>query len=121
MRIPRPSIVYSLRFLCLPTVRRRASGKQSFFNQFPVFDYQFAIARRTLVLSAIFVCMVTFNNVCLQFVEVSFYNVARSLTIVFNVIFTYFILSETTSLMTCSTLLVVVLGFAVSVIEKGIA
>lgn len=29
--------------------------------------------------------MVTFNNLCLKYVEVSFYNVARSLTIVFNV------------------------------------
>lgn len=58
--------------------------------------------------------MITLNNVCLQFVEVSFYNVARSLTIVFNVVFTYWILNETTSIKTCLTLAIVVAGFVVS-------
>lgn len=36
---------------------------------------------------------------------------ARSLSIVFNVIFTYLILGKTTSVITCSTLLIVMLGF----------
>ena len=90
--------------------------------------------------------MITFNNVCLKYVEVSFYNgmchlfkwwycilhriwltslllrlpppwicyfytVARSLSIVFNVIFTFLILGNQTSLTTCSTLLLVMFGF----------
>ena len=38
-------------------------------------------------------------------------NVARCLSIVFNVVFTYFALGKSTSLLTCSTLLVVILGF----------
>jgi solute carrier family 35 (GDP-fucose transporter), member C1 len=84
-----------------------------------VFDYSVPIAKKTLVLSVLFVGMITFNNVCLQYVEVSFYNVARSLTIVFNVVFTYFILNETTSLLTCSTLLIVVLGFVVRLFYVG--
>lgn len=92
----------------------RASNKLSFWNQFPRYDYSLPIARKTFVLSVLFVGMITFNNICLQYVEVSFYNVARSLTIVFNVIFTYFILKETTSWLTCSTLAIVVLGFVVS-------
>ena len=37
--------------------------------------------------------------------------VARSLSIVFNVVFTFLILGKSTSLMTCSTLLVVMFGF----------
>ena len=64
-------------------------------------------------LSVVFVGMVAFNNLCLQYVEVSFYNVARSLTIVFNVLFTYTLLSEKTSFMTMATLAVVILGFVV--------
>lgn len=55
--------------------------------------------------------MITFNNLCLQYVEVSFYNVARSLTIVFNVAFTYMILNESTSYHTIICLLVVIIGF----------
>jgi drug/metabolite transporter (DMT)-like permease len=111
-KLSAPAVTYSHRFSVLSS--RRKAGKVSFWNQFPVFDYSLPIAKKTLVLSVLFVGMITFNNVCLQYVEVSFYNVARSLTIVFNVVFTYFILSETTSLMTCSTLLIVVLGFVVS-------
>ena len=52
--------------------------------------------------------MITFNNLCLLYVEVSFYNVARSLTIVLNVIFTYFLLGETTSLKTMVIILFII-------------
>lgn len=54
--------------------------------------YTKAVARKVGVLSFVFVGMVTFNNLCLKFVEVSFYNVARSLTIVFNVMLSFTIL-----------------------------
>jgi solute carrier family 35 (GDP-fucose transporter), member C1 len=49
----------------------------------------------------------------LKFVEVSFYNVARSLTIVFNVILSFFILGDTTSNRVLGCLAVVILGFFV--------
>jgi solute carrier family 35 (GDP-fucose transporter), member C1 len=48
-----------------------------------------------------------------QYVEVSFYNVARSLTIVFNVIFTYMMLGEVTSRTTLICLGMVIVGFFV--------
>lgn len=67
--------------------------------------------------------MIAFNQLCLKyfkyllqsnrFVNVSFYLVARSLTICFNVIFTYVILSTTTSCPVISCLAVVVSGFIV--------
>lgn len=38
-------------------------------------------------------------------------NVARCLSLVFNVIFTYLVLGKTTSLLTCSTLVIVIFGF----------
>jgi hypothetical protein len=60
--------------------------------------YSWAVGRHLLKLALVFVGMVTLNNLCLQYVEVSFYNVARSLTIVFNVLFTYFILRTTRTL-----------------------
>jgi hypothetical protein len=64
-------------------------------------------------LSAIFVGMIAFNNLCLQYVEVSFYTVARSLTIVFNVILSYWMLGERTSGATLVTLAAIILGFYV--------
>ena len=42
-------------------------------------------------------------------------NVARSLSIVFNVVFTFFLLGKATSFLTCLTLLVVIFGFIVGI------
>lgn len=38
--------------------------------------------------------MIATNNLCLKYVGVAFYYVGRSLTTVFNVIFTYILLGE---------------------------
>lgn len=93
----------------------RKSGQKSFFDEYPRININTQQCIAVLPLSLVFVAMITFNNVCLQLVEVSFYNVARSLTIVFNVIFTYLLLSKKTSLWTCATLLVVIIGFYIGV------
>jgi len=85
--------------------------KPSFFSQFPTVEYSCAVARRVFPLSVIFVCMITFNNLCLKYVEVSFYNVARSMTIVFNVMFSYLMLRITSSCKTIMCLAIVVIGF----------
>ena len=83
----------------------------TYFSQFPPVTYDIAIAKRLGSLALIFVGMITFNNLALKYVEVSFYNVARSLTIVFNVVLTYYMLGETTSAQTLGTLGVVIVGF----------
>lgn len=92
---------------------RRKGVQSSFFLQFPEMVYSAHHAQSTIVLSCIFVGMISFNNLTLNYVEVSFYNVARSLTIIFNVIFTYFILGNKTSTLTLGTLFVVFIGFYV--------
>lgn len=89
------------------------SPQGSFFRQFPRFSYDIKTAAKLVPLSLVFVGMITLNNLCLKYVEVSFYNVARSLTIVFNVIFTYFLLGETTSKQTLACLALVIVGFFV--------
>jgi len=83
----------------------------SFFAQFPKAEYKKLIAMRVFPLSVVFVAMITFNNLCLKWVEVSFYNVARSLTIVFNVFFSTALLGQKTSTNTIVCLLVVIFGF----------
>jgi GDP-fucose transporter C1 len=85
--------------------------KPSFFSQFPKAEYLVGTARRIFPLSLVFVGMITFNNLCLKWVEVSFYNVARSLTIVFNVFFSRVLLGIPTSCTTLACLLVVIVGF----------
>ena len=44
-----------------------------------------------------FVCMLSFNNLCLRYVDIAFYQVARSMTIIFVVIFTITILHKAVS------------------------
>ena len=90
-----------------------ASPAGSYFRQFPRFAYSPALARQLLPLTCVFVGMITFNNLCLQYVEVSFYNVARSLTIVFNVALTYWLLGASTSPATLACLAAVMAGFFV--------
>ena len=82
----------------------------SFFAQFPRAEYLIGPARQIFPLSLVFVGMITFNNLCLKYVEVSFYNVARSLTIVFNVFLSRLFLGIPTSFKTVLCLGVVIVG-----------
>jgi GDP-fucose transporter C1 len=88
---------------------------KSFFSQFPKAEYHMEVGQKIFPLSFVFVGMITFNNLCLKWVEVSFYNVARSLTIVFNVFLTKFVLGSHTSSTTMACLGIVVLGFFLGV------
>ena len=90
-----------------------ATGKPSFWSQFPRAQYLVGTGQRVFPLSVVFVGMITFNNLCLKWVEVSFYNVARSLTIVFNVIFSQVLLGSKSSTNTLGCLAIVILGFFV--------
>ena len=105
-------VVTSAILWALGEVGRRAP-EGTFFSQFPAatFDLKLATSKSVALLSLVFVGMITFNNLSLKYVEVSFYNVARSLTIVFNVVLTYLMLGETTSQRVLLMLGVVVSGF----------
>lgn len=97
-------------------IENKSSGsasppKPSFFSQFPSAKYEKAVAAKVFPLSVVFVCMITFNNLCLKWVEVSFYNVARSLTIVFNVFFSFTMLGISSSPKTLFCLSIVIVGF----------
>lgn len=50
----------------------RRSGSKSFLDQFPLVSYKLSVGMDVLPLSLIFVGMITFNNLCLQYVQVSF-------------------------------------------------
>jgi GDP-fucose transporter C1 len=78
---------------------------------FPSFEYKSDLAMKCAPLTFVFVGMIVFNNLCLKYVEVSFYQIARSLTIVFNVILSYVVLKESTSRASLITVGIVVFGY----------
>jgi len=77
----------------------------------PAFEFQLEKASKLLYLSGIFLGMIIFNNLCLLYVEVSFYQVARALTILLNIVLTYYILHIPTSWQASQACIVVVVGF----------
>eukprot|EP01098_Paradermamoeba_levis_P015610 TRINITY_DN8019_c0_g1_i2.p2 TRINITY_DN8019_c0_g1~~TRINITY_DN8019_c0_g1_i2.p2 ORF type:complete len:453 (-),score=124.41 TRINITY_DN8019_c0_g1_i2:82-1440(-) len=78
---------------------------------FPEFEFDLTKAKQTLPVTVAFIGMVVFNNLCLLYVEVSFYQVARSLTILFNIVFTFYLLGQRTSSRAIQACLVVMVGF----------
>ncbi|KAI8353157.1 hypothetical protein B0O80DRAFT_387415 [Mortierella sp. GBAus27b] len=88
-------------------------GKRSPPAMVPPFEFNTDLAIKIAPLSVVYVLMLTLNNLCLQLVEVTFYQVARSLSIFFNILFTWTMLRQRTSgpaMLACG---VVVLGFFV--------
>ncbi|XP_059152224.1 GDP-fucose transporter 1-like isoform X3 [Physella acuta] len=86
---------------------------------FPAMKVEAKLIRATLPLSIIFVCMITFNNLCLKHIGVAFYFVGRSLTTVFNVIFTYLMLQQTTSAKALACCGIIIAGFFMGVDQEG--
>lgn len=93
----------------------KSAAPGSFFSQFPAFEFDLTIAKRVMPLSIIFVLMISLNNLCLQYVEVSFYQVARGLTTVFNVVLSYILFGEKTSGPALFCCAMIVLGFYLGV------
>eukprot|EP00096_Caligus_rogercresseyi_P011510 TRINITY_DN4535_c0_g1_i3.p1 TRINITY_DN4535_c0_g1~~TRINITY_DN4535_c0_g1_i3.p1 ORF type:complete len:326 (+),score=68.75 TRINITY_DN4535_c0_g1_i3:148-1125(+) len=76
-------------------------------------------SEKILPLSIVFVAMIAFNNLCLRNVGVSFYYIGRSLTTVFNVLFTYFLLGEKTSIKAIGCCLLIIAGFLLGVNQEN--
>lgn len=71
-------------------------------------------------LSILYIGMLLMNNFCLKYVGVAFYFVSRSLTTVFNVIFTYILINEPVSrgaLICCGF---IVLGFILGIDQESV-
>ena len=49
------------------------------FSIIPPWEFDWSIAQRVLPLTVIYLCMIVFNNLCLQYVQVSFYQVRISI------------------------------------------
>ena len=80
-------------------------------NLFPKLSYKPEIVIKVIPVSITFILMIGFNNKCLEYVSVSGYQIVRSLTILFNIILTYVVLNEKTSLRAAMACGGVVVGF----------
>ncbi|EFA79372.1 GDP-fucose transporter [Heterostelium album PN500] len=80
-------------------------------NFLPQFEFNYSTAQRVVPLTVVLTLMIVFNNLCLEYVEVSFYQVARSLTICFSLVLTYVILKSKTSFNAMIGCAIVFFGF----------
>ncbi|XP_029953228.1 GDP-fucose transporter 1 [Salarias fasciatus] len=87
---------------------------------FPPVGFSVKTSREVLPLSVVFICMITFNNLCLKHVGVAFYTIGRSLSTVFNVLFSYFILKKTTSVRALFCCGIILGGFWLGIDQEGL-
>ncbi|KAL6047034.1 TPT domain-containing protein [Balamuthia mandrillaris] len=64
-------------------------------------------------LTCVYVGMLATNNLCLNYVEVSFFQIARSLSVCFQLLFTNVVLKQRVSMMATAGCMVVIAGFLV--------
>ncbi|XP_077375821.1 GDP-fucose transporter 1 isoform X2 [Festucalex cinctus] len=88
---------------------------------FPSVKFDVKTSREVLPLSVVFISMITFNNLCLKHVGVAFYTVGRSLSTVFNVLLSYVILKQTTSVRAILCCGIILGGFWLGVDQEGMA
>lgn len=69
----------------------------------------------------LFTAMISTNNLCLKYVPVSFYYIGRSLTTVFNVVFSYALLGQTSSFRCILCCGMIVSGFWLGVDQESVA
>ncbi|XP_017269678.1 GDP-fucose transporter 1 isoform X1 [Kryptolebias marmoratus] len=88
---------------------------------FPSVKFDLKTSREVLPLSVVFIGMITFNNLCLKNVGVAFYTVGRSLSTVFNVLLSYVLLKQTTSLQALICCGIILGGFWLGVDQEGLS
>ncbi|XP_049953325.1 GDP-fucose transporter 1 [Schistocerca serialis cubense] len=105
-------------FVCfsLSTLSKWFPSIVSFPNGSP---FQKEVFLKVLPLSILFTGMIAFNNLCLKYVDVSFYYIGRSLTTVFNVLLSYIILGQKTSFKVGACCAFIVGGFWLGIDQEN--
>lgn len=78
------------------------------------------ICKKVFPLSILYMGMLLLNNYCLEYVGVAFYFVSRSLTTVFNVIFTYFLMNQPVSRGPLACCGLIIIGFILGIDQESI-
>lgn len=77
--------------------------------------------RRIFIMTITFVSMLTFNNLCLKHVGIAFYQVARSMTLIFTVIFSVTLLHKNMSIKVFLCCVSVAAGFVLGIDQEKVA
>lgn len=109
--LPNPTDVFSIEVFKIVSMMRitiqiRSTNEYFLFQVMPV--------------AILFTSMISTNNLCLKYVPVSFYYIGRSLTTVFNVILSYLLLSQTSSLRCIGCCAIIVSGFWLGVDQESV-
>ncbi|KAJ1605183.1 DP-fucose transporter [Cryptosporidium canis] len=81
-------------------------------------DLEWETAKSMIPLALSFIGTVSLSNICLKYVLVSTYQVARSTTIIFNLILSYAILKQSFSLNTMISCIIVMIGFIIGAFDS---
>ena len=60
-------------------------------------EFQIPTAKKVIPVTIVYLLMLITNNLCLYYVEVTYYQIARSLTIIFTALLSYYLLKKNTS------------------------
>ncbi|KAI0213039.1 GDP-fucose transporter 1, partial [Lamellibrachia satsuma] len=90
-------------------------------GQAPLFSCRLMLRRQILTLTCSFVGMLVFNNLCLKSVGVPFYQIARSMTLSFTVLFAVIILRQAVSARVVLCCGLVVAGFLLGVDQEKLS
>lgn len=75
---------------------------------------------QVIPLSIMFTLMIATNNMCLKYVGVAFYYIGRSLTTVFNVLLSWLLLRQSTSLRCVLCCTFIIFGFYLGVDQENL-
>lgn len=92
----------------------------SLFNVYIPQTVNLETCKLVLPLSILYIGMLLLNNFCLKYVGVAFYFVSRSLTTVFNVTFTYFLINEPVSRGALICCAFIILGFILGIDQESV-
>ncbi|OCT83748.1 GDP-fucose transporter 1 isoform X1 [Xenopus laevis] len=87
--------------------------------EFPSLRFDLKVLRTVLPLSVVFIGMIIFNNLCLKYLGVAFYTVGRCLSTVFNVLLSYIMLKQTTSMYALMSCGIILGGFWLGIDQEG--
>ncbi|XP_073967670.1 GDP-fucose transporter nac [Choristoneura fumiferana] len=82
--------------------------------------WHFDVVKKVIPLSIMFTLMIATNNLCLKYVGVSFYYIGRSLTTVFNVVFSWILLGQATSSRCIMCCAFIIFGFYLGVDQESL-
>lgn len=103
---------------CITSLRVWCGFKRNTTVSFPSLDLYSVLHSDVLTMALTFVCSLVFNNLMLKHIEVSFYQVARSFTLIFTVILSMVMLKKSVSMYSTAACAIVVLGFYLGVDQE---